>query len=245
MVEAISYLTIGVVAYLFAALLKNWEAGVVSALLVHVTWIGFFDFGTLVTPYATFVWYTTIALLWALNGFTFATLWQAPPLLHAGFLQRAFKGLTGQGKDVKDAGGVARVSAITLIFVVFVGLAHLVYELDVSGFSKPWGGIIMLIALAILYLVFYVAIRGEKLIFKSGDNGEALTYVFWLAIPHIVFALVYVILDAVLSDAVFFGDEWNFYISLIVFGFFLILLFLIGAGFLRTNSNYQVVTQNP
>jgi len=233
MSEPLSYFVVGAAAYMMATLFKNFTMGFWIAYTLHAVWIGLQGFGLLVSPWQTLVLYYIVATAWAFLGFSKAKLWHDPPLLNGVFLSHAFYGIGMKPKVDADHEGISRISSKMLFWLVWMVGAFIVFSLQTPGFPSPWPGVVGTIAFIIGYLVLYAILRNEADIFKSsgrGRWGEVATYCFWFGMKHVLFALVYFILETATSTAFWYDDMWNFWFSLIVWFVCLLVTFLTSAS---------------
>lgn len=219
MVQTISYLTVTSIAYLIAALSRRPSLGFLIASFINLIWIGWFGFTGEVTPYDLVVWYPLTIFLASIVGYAWSYLWVAPKLLSLSWLNARY-----------TEGGAWRIALLTIVYFLLLGLGHVIYELDVSGFPEPWGGVVLWIAIILFSLVFWLVIRREKKIFTSTDpSAQAFSFIFWLVIGYLVFAVVYVLVEWIASDNFFFVNQWNAWLTFILWGAIGIILIIMGA----------------
>jgi hypothetical protein len=231
MVETISYLTVTSVAYLVSALSRRPSLGFLIASFINLIWIGWFDFTAEVSPYALVVWYPLTTFLAALVGYVWSYLWYAPKMLSLGWLNSRYPG-----------GGAWRMALITILYFLLLGLGHVIYELNVSGFPEPWGGVVLWIAIILFSLGYWLVIRRETQIFPSSDSSaQAFAFVFWLVIGYFVFAVAYVLVEFIASDNFFFVNQWNAWLTFILWGAIGIILMILGSAVMRPSEPKETV----
>lgn len=233
MAFTISYFVICSIAYIMATLFKNFSMGFWIAFTVHAVWIGFEGFGPLVSEWQALVLYYIAASAWAVLGFSFAKLWHHPPLLNGTYLSHTFYGFASKPKPNADHEGITRISSKMLGWLAWMVGAHIVFSLDVPNFPHPWPGIVAGIAIAIGYGVLYWFLADEDHIFKSDERNrrnEVLSYVIWFGAKHLLFGILYYVLQLTLSTTTFYTDLWNFWITIIVWGVCMLIAFITSAA---------------
>lgn len=216
MVEPISIFTISTIAFLITTFHRNFFTGTSAAYLLHVVWTMFFAGGFTIPIYQVMVNWFLASLLWAVVGWTFATLWRVPPLLNGQYLYNRYKSKGGANNDMLGniPRGVSTTAAYIIGILAALALSHIPFELDVPNFPPPAGGVVTLALISIFYVVFYFLFRDRTEIFRSGSpRNEVCTMVFFTWAIHAFYTIVYMLFDAFLTN--FIAGQWYFYISLI------------------------------
>jgi len=231
MVEVISYVTLCTIAALIAYFSNNAPLGAFCSSWIYIVWNWRYGFGTLLSLKALSV-YTYFAIaIFAIVGQIGAYLMKEPRILDFGYLRQLYYGLGIQ--PASDKGGFWRVALISILFIVAYGCSFIIYELEVSSFGEPYGGIVTVIVQVALAFLFYLIIRRESVLFSRKDDNPFVFVVMAVA-PYMAYLIAYFIVDFYATNNFFFTKDWNFYISLISAG--LILLYYIVASFLYNGA---------
>jgi len=219
MVELISNYTIAILGLLLTVGFKDLGWGAILAFSVIVIWVQIFGLGAmLATDFLTIWYWSTIA--YAFVGYVLVERLDTIPFLDP----RVGKRSVGSRSNTPWM-----IFAKYMFFLLLVGLAHIVFELNVGGFPKPAGGFVSLVLIALVYVAFYFLFKGERTYFKAFEGYKALsdeqletsvkdhvrTLTFWLAMIHLVSALTYTLIDWLVDDA---SNKWNLYALLIIAG---------------------------
>lgn len=249
MALAISLLTISSVSFLIAAFMHNFAYGLFWSTLLHV--VHFMVFGSgYILPFEQ-VWtnYFWSGLLFALAGWILAVMLKIPAFLNGAYYGQVFDSEFAKKKGVtytSESGDKWKTFGKFLVTILIIAVAHIVYELNVSGFPKWGGGIVLFVLDIVAWIVFYFLFRSDEktVLFNSSDpKAEVRTIMFNMIVLQSIYNLTYFIFQAVdcpnwssNSPNVYAGDEcalfydkqWYFWVSLIVGGFALIWAIAVG-----------------
>jgi len=258
MALAISLLTISTISFLVATFMHNFAYGVTWSLLLHVVHYMVFGSGYILPTSQIFVNYFWSTLVFGVAGWILAMLLRIPAFLNGAYYASVFSDDSAVRQRVKKQndkdGTTLKEESEWMIFgkflipLLLVGIGHIIYELNVDGFPKWAGGIVLVVLDIIAWIAFYFLFRpadGEvTLLFNSPDpRAEVATISFNMAAATIIYALTYIIFQSIdclhfASNApnvytdgecsIFYGDQWYFYASLIAGGFVIVWSVVVG-----------------
>jgi hypothetical protein len=250
MTLAISLLTISTVSFLIATFMHSFAYGFFWSTLLHVVYYMIFGSGFLLPTSQVFVNYFWSAFLFSVAGYVLAIMLNIPALLNGAYYTQVFD------KDFKKSrvqvavrsGDKLKTFGKFLVTILIIAVGHIVYELNVSGFPKWAGGIILIALIPVAwFLAFYLLFRTEDnkrtALFNSNNpNGEVLSIAFHMTISQAIYALAYIIFQAIdcpnwdekaptVTDGecgIFIDGQWYFYSSLIAGGVILVYAIVVG-----------------
>ena len=249
MALAISLLTISTVSFLIATFMHNFAYGLFWSTLLHV--VHFMVFGSgYILPFAQ-VWtdYFWSSLLFALAGWILAVMMKIPALFNGSYYGQVFDTSFAKKKGViytPESGDKWKTFGKFLVTVILIAAGHIVYELNISGFPKWAGGIVLVVMDILAWVAFYFLFKSDEktVLFNSDDpKAEVRTIVFNMIVLQLIYVLTYFIFQAVdcphWSDnspnifaggecITFYDKQWYFWVSLIVGGFSLIWAIAVG-----------------
>jgi hypothetical protein len=219
MVELISNYTIAILALLLTVGFKDLGWGAILAFSVIVIWVAVFDLVAVPAVNFLIIWFGS-TLAYALVGWILSERLDSVPFLDP----RHGKLVVGSKSN-----SPWMIFIMYMFFLLLVGIAHIIFELNVDNFPKPAGGFVSLVLVALIYVAFYFLFKGQKTYFGSFEGYKSLsdeqketsvkhyirTLTFWLAIIHLVSALTYTLIDWLIDDP---ASYWNLYALLIIAG---------------------------
>ena len=272
MALAISLLTISTISFLVATFMHNFAYGVTWSLLLHVVHYMVFGSGYILPTSQIFVNYFWSTLVFGVAGWILAMLLRIPAFLNGAYYASVFPVDSAVRKRLEDDKRTLKDESEWMIFgkflipLLLIGIGHIIYELNVDGFPKWAGGIVLVVLDIIAWIAFYFLFRPDDkhftLLFNSSDpRAEVATISFNMAAATIIYALTYIIFQSIdclhfASNApnvytdgecsIFYGDQWYFYASLIAGGFVIVWSVVVGFcaggvgnGYLSTNQEYK------
>ncbi len=252
MVLAISLLTVSQGAFYVSFFMHNFGWGFLAAFIVHVVYFMIHGAGFILPTDQILVNYFWSTFFFAVLGWALAFILRSPALLNGIYYRKVFSkehharkhkekedpdypDLPVEGK-VKENYSASRAFLKFLIPFLIVIAAHIVYELNIDGFPKWLGGLILSLVTLGAWVLFFFLFRDKdnqrSVMFNSRDpNREVATIAFHLIIINVSYSLIYWIFQ--LADCgdwsgnapnvtvggtkcgLFIDDQWYFLISLL------------------------------
>jgi hypothetical protein len=264
MALAISILTISTIAFLISAFTHNFAYGTFFATLLHVVHYMIFGAGYILPTsqiIVNYFWATAVA---AIAGWILAMMLKLPALLNGAYYMQVFNEQFAEKKGASRESAMERFQTFGkfLLVVVIIAGGHVIYELNVAGFPKWAGGLILLALDIIAWVVFYFLFRPQEdertVMFNTSEpRQEVSTITFNMIITTAVLMFVpYWIFQWVdcpsWSDnspnvylggecGTFYGDQWYYYVNLISSGAVIIWSIIVGiyARSIDDKGNYE------
>lgn len=242
----ISLATIPVVAFLGGLYSGQASRGVVLAMVIHASWAWFYhrgdDFPS-VYDFDLLIYWFFSSLLAGIVGSMMTLMFNWHPIMDGAHLSVIYR------KDGKISfRKIGRVlGKLILVLLIFAG-AHIIYELNVSGFPKWAGGIVGSILIVGGWVAFALLFRRESLLFMNPPSdsrgyhrftrSEVMVYALYGALTHFLYFTAYWLADwfwPTLSG--WLNDGWYFYMSLILFGGIGIIMWIVAFFLIRSRSD--------
>lgn len=248
MPDPISLATIPVIAFLGGLYSGQASRGVVLAMVVHTIWVWFYHRGDDFNPVYDFDlllnWFYT-SLLAGIVGSMMTLMFDWHPIMDGAHLSMIYRNKDGSRASFRKIGRV--LGKLILVFLIFSG-AHVIYELNVSGFPKWAGGIVGSVLIVIGWVAFAFLFRSETDIFDAAPDGssgyrrftrsEVLTYALFGALTHFIYFTAYWLSAWFWPTlAGWLNDQWYFYMSLILFGGIGIIMWFVAFFLLRNRAD--------
>lgn len=253
----ISLGTVPVIAFLGGLYSGQGARGTVLAMVPFAAWVWFYhrgddfpadyDFDLLIN------WFFA-SLLAGLVGAMMTLVYKWHPLMDGAHLSRYYE------KDGKvNFSGIGKLLGKLLVVLAIFAGSHIIYELRVTGFPKPWGGVVASVGIILGWIIFGVWFRSDIELFESpppGSTGyhrftrsEVAVYALFASLTHVLYFTAYWLTEYFWNPATWIVDQWYFYFSLIYFGGIGIIMLAIGLWLIRSRDDlvakYRNMPANP
>lgn len=242
----ISLATIPVISFLGGLYSGQASRGVVLAMVVHAAWTWFYhrgdDFPSVYDFDLLINWFFS-SLLAGLVGSIMTLMFDWHPIMDGAHLRTIYERPDGS----VSFRSIGTVLGRLLVVLLIIAGAHVIYELNVSGFPKWAGGLVGSVLIIIAWVAFAFLFRREAKLFQEAPEkkgyrrftqSEIMVYVLFGALTHFIYFTAYW-LSAFFwpTLAGWLNDQWYFYMSLILFGGIGIIMWIVAYFFVRNRAD--------